>query len=393
MRKVPFEKLSSANLNIDAIYEGDKTTSSYAGEPLHHLIPGLGTQGGFRKRKGLKNELVGLVLTTSGAEVDWPDFLDPYTGTFTYYGDNRTPGKGILDTKAGGNKTLEMIFELAHSGSAKLRATCPLILIFASTGIGRDFVFRGLAVPGSPHHSAGEDLVAAWRTSGGERFQNYRAIFTVLDCDDISGDWVREVFETRTLDVGDDRIPVALSKWIKSGRITPLISETRKIRTIEEQTPAPGLDTDLIKTILARCGGDPYSFEPVAAEIWRMTSREPVNYEMTRPTRDGGRDAIGELLLGPPLDTIPVKFALEAKLYSKSRVGVRDVSRLISRLKHREFGVLVTTSVLDKQAYTEIRTDQHPIVVISGRDIAEVLVRSGYNSVSKLNDWLDTFGI
>ena len=158
MRKVPFEKLSSANLNIDAIYEGDKTTSSYGGEPLHHLIPGLGTQGGFRKRKGLANELVGLVLTTSGAEVDWPDFLDPYTGTFSYYGDNRTPGKGILDTKAGGNKTLEMIFELAHSGSAKLRATCPLILIFASTGIGRDFVFRGLAVPGSPHHSAGPNI-------------------------------------------------------------------------------------------------------------------------------------------------------------------------------------------------------------------------------------------
>jgi restriction endonuclease Mrr len=67
---------------------------------------------------------------------------------------------------------------------------------------------------------------------------------------------------------------------------------------------------------------------------------------------------------------------------------VKETSRLVSRLKHREFGVLVTTSALDRQAYEEIRNDQHPIVVISGRDIAEILISSGVNTVSEVNDWI-----
>jgi len=52
---------------------------------------------------------------------------------------------------------------------------------------------------------------------------------------------------------------------------------------------------------------------------------------------------------------------------------VRDVARLISRLRHRQFGVFVTTSGVSGQAYNELRDDEHPVVVICGRDIAELL--------------------
>jgi restriction endonuclease Mrr len=69
-------------------------------------------------------------------------------------------------------------------------------------------------------------------------------------------------------------------------------------------------------------------------------------------------------------------------------VGVRETSRLISRLRHREFGVLVTTSALDKQAYEEVRSDQHPIIVISGRDIAEILIQHGINSKNGVESWI-----
>jgi hypothetical protein len=44
-----------------------------------------------------------VVLYTSGAEPDWPDELDPYTGTFTYFGDNRSPGRELHDTWKRGN--------------------------------------------------------------------------------------------------------------------------------------------------------------------------------------------------------------------------------------------------------------------------------------------------
>jgi hypothetical protein len=117
-----------------------------------------------------------------------------------------------------------------------------------------------------------------------------------------------------------------------------------------------------------------------------------MEFEMTKRYRDGGRDAIGHLLLGPKSDAIKVNFALEAKLYGKTtRVGVKETSRLISRLKHREFGVLVTTSVLDRQAYEEIRSDMHPIVVISGRDIAEILISQGINTPELTKKWLETW--
>ena len=390
MKKYKFEELSNADLVIDAIYEGDKTTSSYGGEPLHHLLPGLGTQGGFRKRKGLGEDFVGLILTSTGNEPDWPDELNPFTGTYVYFGDNRTPGKDLHDTKPGGTKTLAKIFELAH-GDEESRSKCPMIFIFESVGVGRDMIFRGLAVPGTNQLGPREDLIAIWKSFGGQRFQNYKAMFTILDCGAISGDWVRSVFTTRQIDLNDVRAPQAFKEWVKSGKIRPLMSEPIKTRSPEDQQPLPGLQTFIIEQIREAFAQDPYAFEPIAAQIWRMSSPTPMEFEMTKRYRDGGRDAIGHLLVGPKSDAIKVHFALEAKLYGKTtRVGVKETSRLISRLKHREFGVLVTTSVLDRQAYEEIRSDMHPIIVISGRDIAEILIAQGINTPELTKKWLES---
>ena len=51
-----------------------------------------------------------VVLYTSMIELAWPDYLDEETGIFRYYGDNRTPGKSILDTPRKGNELLELVF-------------------------------------------------------------------------------------------------------------------------------------------------------------------------------------------------------------------------------------------------------------------------------------------
>ena len=89
-----------------------------------------------------------------------------------------------------------------------------------------------------------------------------------------------------------------------------------------------------------------------------------------------------------PLTTF---FAVEAKCYNENdSVGVKETSRLISRIKHRQFGVLVTTSFVAKQAYEEIVEDGHPISIISGGDIIEILYRNGYHSLDKLNELLET---
>jgi hypothetical protein len=65
------------------------------------------------------------------------------------------------------------------------------------------------------------------------------------------------------------------------------------------------------------------------------------------------------------------------------------MSRLISRLRHRQFGILVTTSYIDSQAYREIKEDQHPIVVIAAADIVGILRAHGLADPQAVQKWLD----
>ena len=65
------------------------------------------------------------------------------------------------------------------------------------------------------------------------------------------------------------------------------------------------------------------------------------------------------------------------------------MSRLISRLRHRQFGILVTTSYVSAQAYREIKEDEHPIIVVSGADIVEILRDNGYSRSGSVQGWLE----
>ena len=65
------------------------------------------------------------------------------------------------------------------------------------------------------------------------------------------------------------------------------------------------------------------------------------------------------------------------------------MSRLISRLRHRQFGILVTTSYVDIQAYREIKEDRHPIIVLAATDIAELLRNNGYTDPDSVQAWLE----
>ena len=80
---------------------------------------------------------------------------------------------------------------------------------------------------------------------------------------------------------------------------------------------------------------------------------------------------------------------MEAKLYSPNNgVGVSQTSRLISRLKNKEFGVLVTTSYVDPQAYAEIKEDGHNILFVDARNIGDILYHNGFDRTS-IMEWLD----
>ena len=112
---------------------------------------------------------------------------------------------------------------------------------------------------------------------------------------------------------------------------------------------------------------------------------------MTRPFKDGGFDGIGCYKIFKNVEnSVYVEFYVQAKCYATSNcIGVHDTARLISRLKNRQFGILITTSYIGPQAYQEIIEDGHPVVIINGKNIIEYI----YNEMEirdevSLKNWL-----
>jgi len=380
-----FESLADADLRVDATYQGGRAGNA-GDDPFPRLL-GVSNMGGFRYRGSLaKLDLV--VLTSSLSDSEWPDALDQDTGVFTYYGDNKSPGQALHETPRNGNELLRRVFQLAHERPAGRREVPP-ILVFANTGQWRDVVFLGLAVPGTADLRLSEDLVAVWKSVGGKRFQNYRARFSILDVPVVSRSWIADIIAGNP---HTSNAPAPWRAWIEGGHARALMANRSvEYRTKAEQLPHDVEDARVLKTVHEFLADRPHDFEACAAALARMLLPDITSLDLTRPSRDGGRDAIGQLRIGRGPTSILVDFALEAKCYSPSNsVGVREVSRLISRLRHRQFGILVTTSYVDTQAYREIKEDAHPIIVVAGLDVVELLRVNGHGSPHAATAWLSS---
>lgn len=391
MITIPFSQLSNADLVIDAIYEGGSAGNT-ADDPISKLLPGCGNQGGFRAA-GRKQNKAFVVLYTSGEDKDWPDTLDVRTGQFIYFGDNKTPGRDLHSPY--GNQILRHVFDLLHSSSPSF-ALIPPFFIFQkhpTPSSSRSVQFKGLAVPGFAALPATSDLIAVWKTSKGQRFQNYRATFTVLDIATMTRPWLAGLSSKAP---NHELAPKEWQQWHMKGQYAPLVANaTTVIRTLEEQTPDTSAQKAILRTVWEHFRERPHDFEMFAARIFQMHDQRVIIDEITRASVDGGRDAVGRYLLGLKDDPVYAEFALEAKCYrpelldeGPNTVGVKEVSRLISRIRHREFGVLVTTSAVARQAYEEVRSDRHPIIIFSGRDIASVLTTAGLNSSDLVKEML-----
>jgi hypothetical protein len=387
MKVVPNAELATADLIVDGIYEGGRKGNS-SDDPLHLLLP-VSNQGGFRI-VGTKQAPRLVVLTSGMDDPDWPDELDKESGIFTYFGDNKRPGHELHDTPRYGNLLLKYIYENSHGGAAA-RLAVPPILVFAKAGTWRDVVFLGLAVPGASNLDSNSDLIAVWKLRNGSRFQNYRAKFTILDEPVISKLWIKDVAAGNPLSTN---CPCSWRTWVESGLYATLKApRSVEYRSREEQLPQDALGRAIIGSIHSYFKDDPYRFEACAAKIAEiMLPGIAGKLDLTRPVRDGGRDAVGRYRIGDGDSSVLVDFALEAKCYGKDNsVGVKEMSRLISRLRHRQFGILVTTSYVASQAYQEIKEDGHPIVIICAADIVKLLIGHGIGSVPELQAWLGAF--
>lgn len=374
--------LISTDLAIDLIYRGGRRGNA-GDDPLVPML-GVSNQGGFR-HIGRRESPKMIVLTTTMNELDWPDSLDLDTGVLTYYGDNRKPGQELHRTSRWGNEMLRDTFSRSHDD--QLRNQVPPIFVFRNTGTYRDVVFLGLAVPGAMGVRPTESLVATWHQIGGRRFQNYRALFTILDTGTINRSWITDI---RRGEPHTENAPRSWLNWLTHGRYAPLKAHSNSpYRNKYEQLPTRNEDIRLIEELLNYYKPDPIAFERCAARITQMLLPNTTSLDITRPSRDGGRDAVGRYRIGPSGSRVEVDFAMEAKCYSlENAVGIRQTSRLISRLRHRQFGVLITTSYVNSQAYKEIVDDGHPVLVVSAIDIVNILRANGITSIIDLLSWL-----
>lgn len=384
---VPFELVAQADLHIDATY--GSLGALIAGDPLQRMFQ-CGNQGGFRqKRNPITQRLNLVVLFSSLSDPDWPDRLDEQEGVFTYYGDNKRPGD-LHSTKRNGNLILARETFGPLMDASPDRAAVPPFLVFTRGAEGRDVVFRGLAAPGVPGVPVTEQLVAVWKSKDGERFQNYKARFSILDEAVVSRAWINDLLFGRIV---TPNTPSAWVDWVLTGKYRVLRAEpTVAYRSKSDQLPLVAREDSMLREVYSFYKDAPHGFERCAAEIFRLVDDNVIDYEVTRPWRDGGRDAVGRYRIGSSADPVKVDFALEAKCYEpgRSSVGVKEMSRLISRLQHRQFGVMVTTSFVNKQAYQEVTDDGHPVLIVAGRDIADALTRCNYSDARSVSNWLQS---
>lgn len=100
MRVYSFADIATADLTVDAVYQGD--SAGHVGhDALARLLP-VGHMGGFRYSGQPPTPRL-FALVSTGSEPAWPDELAPFTGLFTYFGDNHTPGHELHDTRRQGN--------------------------------------------------------------------------------------------------------------------------------------------------------------------------------------------------------------------------------------------------------------------------------------------------
>lgn len=199
------------DLRSGTTYRG--ASASIGDEPISTLLP-CGNMGGFRIKGSVDDETARLVaLVTTFGEVDWPDQLDLEKRRFVYFGDNRKPGRDLHSTPRHGNELLRWAFAAIHTADHR-RSSMPPFFVFSKAGEFRAVQYHGVAVPGAPDCDESEDLVATWTTHGNDRFQNYRAIFTLLDIPIAPRAWIEEIVAG---EFDGPSAPAGWSRWVESG--------------------------------------------------------------------------------------------------------------------------------------------------------------------------------
>jgi hypothetical protein len=147
-------------------------------------------------------------------------------------------------------------------------------------------------------------------------------------------------------------------------------------------------DRPLLDLVYQHFKDRPDDFEQFAADLWRVSEPNVDKIDVTRPWRDGGRDAIGKTCLVPMPTPLPSSspWRPSARAHQQRRRERDKPTHLaapappIRRPGHYPLPRY--------QAYREIREDGHPVVVLAGRDVIERLKDRGLDNITAIRQHL-----
>lgn len=210
---VSVDELARADLRVGGLYGGVSRGRSV--DPISRLLK-VGARGGIRGIGSATRDQVKLVaLCSNGQQSVWPDHLDNETGVLTYFGDNRTAGRSLLDTNLRGNVILRNAFAAAQ-GSEQDRERVPPFFYFEQVDERGPVVrFCGLAVPGGPEIRSEDSLIEITHRVKKGDVQNYQAKFTILNEPIIYREWIDSLVAGNPALAGG--CPDSWKEWVVSG--------------------------------------------------------------------------------------------------------------------------------------------------------------------------------
>lgn len=363
------------------------------GRPKVMLEAGINAPAEVLGPEGVRRALIAIRSSPwkAGHETNpWHDEFDLDHGHVRYFGDHKPSTIGL----PGATKGNRLVLEAArlHAGTTREeRLLAPPLLLFRSTTVhreGRALVkghveFCGAAIIERLEHVVQRDPEA------GKSFPNIALDLAVVAGGDVDGIDLRWIDDRRNDELAAEvalrHAPSSWIRWVKEGRVA--IPGVRRrvlastVKTSKEQQPESGTtEAEVLAELYGFYDGRKHAFEllasRVAAEVLRESGARYKEGWLSRSSGDGGVDFIGRIDMGSLSASTPVVVLGQAKcIQPSSSISPEQVARVVARLRRGWIGVYVTTGSFSKQAQVEIIDDQYPVVLISGRTLAETVWR------------------
>lgn len=332
----------------------------------------------------------------------WHDRFDLARGSGRYFGDakldHRRMGKAATGTP--GNRALLRELEKSQSTDPSVRAMAgPLVCL---EQVERSlYRFLGLGVLQSASH------VTQLDPATGEPFPNILFEVALLDLSPegnrLPWTWVNARRDGTT---GEDLAPLAWRSWVELGNDeierVRAVAASPPVRSREAQSPPKGSDLErLLKEIYYHFTDSglatKHEFEFLAAAVVADVLAESGTYRHAWVTREGGDfgiDFVGSLTVGVPPASTNLVLLGQAKCESPGRsTNAVHVARTVARLRRGWIGAYVTTAWFTEATQRELASDDYPIIMLSGAEVAaavkRIMVAKHCGTVAELMEAVD----